>query len=218
MIRQKSIKYIFAILCILGVTALFSSFSFALKTQSDLLFLAINGCFLIFNSVLGYYMFRTIHEILVLQSSKSTVKQESASNTTTCVTQNDITLINEVMCYALGTFKNVLQDNELTILKENIINFIQREEIVSTALNRRIINLKTLDIYHFGWNVGKHLKKSNMEIAVFLKSQFLLQLNDCTTETVAKKLSSDDGSFMIPKIPTGLKLTPFPLAKKLGIE
>jgi hypothetical protein len=72
-------------------------------------------------------------------------------------------------------------------------------------------------VYHFGWNIAKRLKVSNTMIAEFLKSQFPWQLADVEISTIAKKLSSDEGAFTLPKVEPRLPLPPYPLAKKLGI-
>ncbi len=124
----------------------------------------------------------------------------------------------EVIAYALGTFARVLTDEELMTLDNSLKTLILGEDVNQTSVNRRISNFRTHDVYHFGWNIAKRLKISNTVMAEFLKSQFPWQLADVEIGTIAKKLSSDEGAFTLPKVEPRLPLAPYPLAKKLGIS
>ena len=123
----------------------------------------------------------------------------------------------EVIAYTLGTFAGVLTNEELMALDNNLKAFILGESTQQTSVNRRISKFRTHDVYHFGWNIAKRLKISNTIMAEFLKSQFPWQLADVEISTIAKKPSSDEGAFTLPKVEPRLPLTPYPLAKKLGI-
>ena len=123
----------------------------------------------------------------------------------------------EVIAYTLGTFAGVLTNEELMALDNNLKVFIIGDPIQQASVNRRISKFRTHDVYHFGWNIAKRLKISNTIMAEFLKSQFPWQLADVEISTIAKKLSSDEGAFTLPKVEPRLPLPPFPLAKKLGI-
>lgn len=123
----------------------------------------------------------------------------------------------EVIAYTLGTFAGVLTNEELMSLDNHLKVFIIGEPITQTSVNRRISKFRTHDVYHFGWNIAKRLKIPNIMMAEFLKSQFPWQLADVEISTIAKKLSSDEGAFTLPKVEPRLPLPPFPLAKKLGI-
>ncbi|WP_300805956.1 hypothetical protein, partial [uncultured Duncaniella sp.] len=123
----------------------------------------------------------------------------------------------EVIAYTLGTFAGVLTNEELMVLDNSLKAFIIGESIQQTAVNHRISKFRTHDVYHFGWNIAKRLKISNTIMAEFLKSQFPWQLADVEISTIAKKLSSDEGAFTLPKVEPRLPLPSFPLAKKLGI-
>ncbi len=125
--------------------------------------------------------------------------------------------VREIMDYTLGTFANVLTDDELILLESNLKAFILGETDLKPAVNRRISKITTHDIYHCGWNMVKRLPKNNSEMAVFLKSQFPILLSEVETSTIAKKLSSEEGAFTLPKVEPNLPLPPFPLAQKLGM-
>ncbi len=123
----------------------------------------------------------------------------------------------EVIANTLGTFAGVLTNEELMSLDNSLKAFILGESTRQTAVNRRISKFRTHDVYHFGWNIAKRLKIPNTMMAEFLKSQFPWQLADVEISTIAKKLSSDEGAFTLPKVEPRLPLPPYPLAKKLGI-
>lgn len=125
--------------------------------------------------------------------------------------------VREIIDYTLGTFANVLTDEELILLESNLKAFIIGKTDLEPAVNRRLSKITTHDIYHCGWNMVKRLPKNNSEMAVFLKSQFPILLSEVETSTIAKKLSSEEGAFTLPKIEPNLPLHPFPLAKKLGM-
>lgn len=155
--------------------------------------------------------FKRRKEIAVKESDESFVtKEETASPLDTPKAQ-------EVVAYTLGTFAGVLTNDELMSLDNNLKAFILGESCMQVSVNRRIPKFRTHDVYHFGWNIAKRLKVSNTMIAEFLKSQFPWQLADVEISTIAKKLSSDEGAFTLPKVEPRLPLPPYPLAKKLGI-
>lgn len=125
--------------------------------------------------------------------------------------------VREILDYTLGTFANVLTDDELLLLESNLKAFIIGKTDLEPAVNRRLSKITTHDIYHCGWNMVKRLPKNNSEMAVFLKSQFPILLSEVETSTIAKKLSSEEGAFTLPKIEPNQPLPPFPLARKLGM-
>lgn len=49
-------------------------------------------------------------------------------------------------------------------------------------------DIKIIDLYHFGWNIGTQYKKSGLEIAHFLKNVFAEKLYDTEVTTIVRKL------------------------------
>lgn len=76
------------------------------------------------------------------------------------------------------------------------------------AVNRAIHRISTLDLHHFGWNIGKRLKKDNTGIAHFLITQFPVVFKNSTESSMKKKLKSEDGRFMIDIVELDQKLSP----------
>ena len=123
----------------------------------------------------------------------------------------------EIIKYIRETFKNILHEEEINVFIKNIQSLISSNYSYSIVLNRRIPNLRTTDLYHIGWNIGKRIKKTNPQIALMLKESFPWQLSNVETTTIASKLATSEGSFIIPLSPVHLPLEPFPLAQKLGL-
>ena len=49
-------------------------------------------------------------------------------------------------------------------------------------------DIKIIDLYHFGWNIGTQYKKPGLEIAQFLKNVFAEKLYDTEVTTIVRKL------------------------------
>ncbi len=191
----------------------------------DALSVILSGIYMLILLTIGYfsleYGIRLFIYPNILQLVNTFSRRNNRQNTTTesapAIPLIGPVTIENVVEYALGTFDNVFTPDELKDLETNLRDFANGKTSINPTIERRISNFRTLDVFHFGWNIGKRLKKSNIETASFLKSQFPIQLIESSEETVSKKLSSDDGSFLIPRIPVHLPLKPFPLAAKLGL-
>jgi len=217
-----------ALVCIAGkaVSVSFSTGEASLATSvnaSITSFLMFTLCYLSIEYGIRFFIIPLVREPLGLISFKRRKdKAVEQSEEMIVVTHDNISPLDtpkaqEVIAYTLGTFAGVLTNEELMSLDNNLKDFIIGGSSLPTAVNRRISKFRTHDVYHFGWNIAKRLKVSNTMIAEFLKSQFPWQLADVEISTIAKKLSSDEGAFTLPKVEPRLPLPPYPLAKKLGI-
>ena len=186
-------------------------------------FLMFTLCYLSVEYGIRFFIIPLVREPLGVISFKrrkdKAVEQSEQMNVVThdSISPLDTPKAQEVIAYTLGTFAGVLTNEELMVLDNSLKAFIIGESIQQTAVNHRISKFRTHDVYHFGWNIAKRLKISNTIMAEFLKSQFPWQLADVEISTIAKKLSSDEGAFTLPKVEPRLPLPSFPLAKKLGI-
>ena len=59
---------------------------------------------------------------------------------------------------------------------------------ITTQRIRLTSDIKIIDLYHFGWNIGNQYNKSGMEIAQFLKNVFAEKLYDTEVTTIVRKL------------------------------
>lgn len=217
-----------AIVCIAGkaISVGFASGNATLSASvcsSLTTFLMFTLCYLSVEYGIRFFIIPLVREPLgVISFKRRKDKAVEQSEETIIVTHDDISPLDtpkaqEVIAYSLGTFAGVLTNEELMSLDNSLKAFILGEPPTQTSVNRRISKFRTHDVYHFGWNIAKRIKVSNTMMAEFLKSQFPWQLADVEISTIAKKLSSDEGAFTLPKVEPRLPLTPYPLAKKLGI-
>ena len=217
-----------ALVCIAGkaVSVGFASGNATLSTSvssSLITFLMFTLSYLSVDYGIRFFIIPLVREPLSVISFKrrmdKAVEQSegTAINVAEEVSPLDTPKAQEVIANTLGTFAGVLTNEELMSLDNSLKAFILGESTRQTAVNRRISKFRTHDVYHFGWNIAKRLKIPNTMMAEFLKSQFPWQLADVEVSTIAKKLSSDEGAFTLPKVEPRLPLPPYPLAKKLGI-
>ena len=217
-----------ALVCIAGkaVSVSFSTGEASLATSvnaSITTFLMFTLCYLSIEYGIRFFIIPLVREPLGVISFKRRKDKavEQSENTIIETLENisplDTPKAQEVIAYTLGTFAGVLTNEELMSLDNNLKAFIIGGSSLPTSVNRRISKFRTHDVYHFGWNIAKRLKVSNTMMAEFLKSQFPWQLADVEISTIAKKLSSDEGAFTLPKVEPRLPLAPYSLAKKLGI-
>lgn len=126
-------------------------------------------------------------------------------------------IFEEIEEYTRETFHLVLTpeeiDNLVTSMRFFAVDFESKER--PAAVNRAIHRISTLDIHHFGWNIGKRLKKDNAGIAHFLIAQFPVVFKNSTEASMKKKLKSEDGRFMIDIVELDQKLAPINLNKMI---
>lgn len=129
-------------------------------------------------------------------------------------------IFKEIAEYTRTTFHQVLTPEEI----DNLVNSMKYFAIDyepdqhPAAVNRAIHRISTLDLHHFGWNIGKRLKKDNPGIAHFLKTQFPVVFKNSTEASMKKKLKSEDGRFMIDIVELDKKLSPVNLNKIINSQ
>ena len=57
--------------------------------------------------------------------------------------------------------------------------------------------LKTIDIMHFGWNIGKAFGKPRLQTATFIKKVFAHTLRDSEISTIERKMSHTESGCKI---------------------
>lgn len=129
-------------------------------------------------------------------------------------------IFKEIAEYTRTTFQQVLTPEEI----DNLVNSMKffaidyEPDQHPAAVNRAIHRISTLDLHHFGWNIGKRLKKDNTGIAHFLKTQFPVVFKNSTEASMKKKLKSEDGRFIIDIVELDKELSPVNLNKILNSQ
>ena len=100
-----------------------------------------------------------------------------------------------------------MRQNQIQILCNNIQQLAIGKDM-SDDIAVKLDGVTSNDLYHFGWNIGKRLKKSNIQIAWFLKNTFKSMFSDVAIDTIQTKLAIKEGTFTLKLIPLDQPLTP----------
>lgn len=109
-----------------------------------------------------------------------------------------------VLTYTRESFAPYMKEEDLNILCEYICLFHADKDIPKNARTVKVDSaIRTIDLMHFGWNIGYQFSKSGIQIATFIKRVFAEALKESEISTLKSKLRLD-GKCTI-KIDTTLK-------------
>ena len=101
-------------------------------------------------------------------------------------------ILQKVLDYTMSELVHDMNESDMMTL----CNYIREFQFgvatdIAQATTQRIrltSDIKIIDLYHFGWNIGTQYKKSGLEIAQFLKNVFAEKLYDTEVTTIVRKL------------------------------
>lgn len=99
--------------------------------------------------------------------------------------------LQRVLDYTMSELVHDMNESDMMTLCNYIREFQFRTaaDIAQTTQRIRLTSdIKIIDLYHFGWNIGNQYKKPGMEIAQFLKNVFAEKLYDTEVTTIVRKL------------------------------
>ena len=100
--------------------------------------------------------------------------------------------LQRVLDYTMSELVHDMNESDMMTLCNYIreFQFGTAADIAQTTTQRIRLtsDIKIIDLYHFGWNIGNQYKKSGMEIANFLKNVFAEKLYDTEVTTIVRKL------------------------------
>lgn len=109
-----------------------------------------------------------------------------------------------VLTYTRESFAPYMKEEDLNILCEYICLFHADKDIPKVVRTVKVDSaIRTIDLMHFGWNIGYQFSKSGIQIATFIKRVFAEALKGSEISTLKSKLRLD-GKCTI-KIDTTLK-------------
>lgn len=99
--------------------------------------------------------------------------------------------------YTRVIFSPHVDDHDLQKLEESIVIYSSGDNIID-PVSVKTHNLTKMDLFHFGWNMVNHFKKSKREVAPWLKFVFS-DLKDLELSSITKKLKveGDKGTIKI---------------------
>ena len=131
--------------------------------------------------------------------------QTAILNATDSNKESDI--MDDILSYSSLTFERHLSEDQIQVLRNNIQQLAKGKD-VSDDITVKLDGVTSNDLYHFGWNIGKRLKRSNIQIAWFLKDTFKIMFSDVAVDTIQTKLAIKEGSFTLKLIPLDQPLIP----------
>ncbi len=101
-------------------------------------------------------------------------------------------ILQRVLDYTMSELVHDMNESDMMTLCNYIreFQFGTATDIAQTTTQRIRLtsDIKIIDLYHFGWNIGNQYNKSGMEIAQFLKNVFAEKLYDTEVTTIVRKL------------------------------
>lgn len=109
-----------------------------------------------------------------------------------------------VLTYTRESFAPYMKEEDLNILCKYICLFHADKDIPKVVRPVKVDSaIRTIDLMHFGWNIGYQFSKSGIQIATFIKRVFAEALKESEISTLKSKLRLE-GKCTI-KIDTTLK-------------
>ena len=109
-----------------------------------------------------------------------------------------------VLTYTRESFAPYMKEEDLNTLCEYICLFHADKDVPKVARSVKVDSaIRTIDLMHFGWNIGYQFSKTGIQIATFIKRVFAETLKESEISTLKSKLRLE-GKCTI-KIDTSLK-------------
>ena len=90
-----------------------------------------------------------------------------------------------------------LSETDLNRLCEYITEYYFSDSLPKVEQIKVDAQLKTIDIMHFGWNIGKAFGKPRLQTATFIKRVFAHTLRDSEISTIERKMSHTESECRI---------------------
>ena len=108
------------------------------------------------------------------------------------------------LTYTRESFAPYMKEEDLNTLCEYICLFHADKDVPKVARSVKVDSaIRTIDLMHFGWNIGYQFSKTGIQIATFIKRVFAEALKESEISTLKSKLRLE-GKCTI-KIDTSLK-------------
>lgn len=110
------------------------------------------------------------------------------------IQQEQAKVLENVLTYTVQELALYLTESELQQLCEHIRFFQYATENEYKQIKIPIAvdaTLKSIDLMHFGWNIGNQFKKTGIETATFIKRVFAERLKESEISTIKRKLRAE---------------------------
>ena len=97
--------------------------------------------------------------------------------------------LDKVIAYTKQTLVSYLDEAALNRLCGYVTEYCLSDSLPKVEPIKVDSQLKTIDIMHFGWNIGKAFGKPRLQTATFIKRVFAHTLRDSEISTIERKMS-----------------------------
>ena len=105
--------------------------------------------------------------------------------------------LDKVLSYTKQNLVLYLSENDLNRLCGYITEYYLSNTMPKVEQIKIDVQLKTIDIMHFGWNIGKAFGKPRLQTATFIKRVFAHTLRDSEISTIERKMSHTESECRI---------------------
>lgn len=105
--------------------------------------------------------------------------------------------LDKVLSYTKQNLVLYLSETDLNRLCGYITEYYFSDSLPKVELIKVDAQLKTIDIMHFGWNIGKAFGKPRLQTATFIKRVFAHTLRDSEISTIERKMSHTESECKI---------------------
>jgi len=105
--------------------------------------------------------------------------------------------LDKVIAYTKQTLVSYLDEAGLNRLCGYVTEYYLSDSLPKVEPIKVDSQLKTIDIMHFGWNIGKAFGKPRLQTATFIKRVFAHTLRDSEISTVERKMSHTEATCRI---------------------
>ena len=105
--------------------------------------------------------------------------------------------LEKVLSYTKQTMVAYMSDEDLNRLCTYVAEYSTGDTLQKVSPVKVDSQLKSIDIMHFGWNIGKAFGRKRIHTATFIKKVFAHTLRDLEISTIERKMSHTESKCMI---------------------
>ena len=107
------------------------------------------------------------------------------------------TKLEKVISYTKQTMVAYMSEEDLNRLCAYIVEYSSGDTLQKISPVKVDSQLKSIDIMHFGWNIGKAFGRKRIHTATFIKNVFAYTLRDLEISTIERKMSHTESECSI---------------------
>ena len=139
----------------------------------------------------------TINDISMQESNQPTEYEIFRANAMAEKERTSQEKLDKVLTYTKQNLILYLSETDLNRLCGYITEYYLSDTMPKVEQIKVDAQLKTIDIMHFGWNIGKAFGKPRLQTATFIKRVFAHTLRDSEISTIERKMSHTESECRI---------------------